>query len=73
MAWVLDTQGELEASLQHLEGLTPSAIRTASERSRYNRWPDSLLADSRRVLAEAAETRLAALGRWLDRQDSADD
>ncbi len=73
LAWVLDTQGELEASLQHLEGLTPSSIRTASERSRYNRWSDTLLVDGRRVLAETAETRLAALERWLDHQDSADD
>ncbi len=73
LAWVLDTRGELEASFQLLEGLEPSATRGANERSRYNRWPDSLLADSRLKLAEVAATRLADLESWLDRQASIDD
>ena len=68
LAWVLDARGESEASLELLETLG-SSTHSAIERSRYNRWPEGLLAAGRRTLAETARSRLPALERWLSSQD----
>ncbi len=69
LAWVLDAEGESQASLELLEDLGASGVHPAGERSRYNRWPADLLAAGRRALAESARSRLPALERWLSSQD----
>ncbi len=69
LAWVLDAEGESQASLELLEDLAASGAHAAGERSRYNRWPADLLAAGRRALAESARSRLPALERWLSSQD----
>ncbi len=72
LAWVLDAQGELQASSDLLETLGSNAVALpADERSRYNRWPEDVLLASRRSLAQTAGERLDDLERWLSSQDVA--
>ncbi len=73
LAWVLDTQGEPDASLELLENLGSLDPRPAGERSRYNRWPGELLAAGRRALAETARRRLPDLDHWLSSRGPAAD
>ncbi len=73
LAWVLDAQGEIEASSDLIEDLRADAeARPADERSRYNRFPEDVLAASRRALIETASARLEDLGRWLSSRDPSD-
>ncbi len=69
LAWVLDAQGESEASLELLQDLGSSSTHPAAERSRYNRWSQDMLTANRQALAETARSRLPDLERWLSSQE----
>ncbi len=66
LAYVLDARGEARASRELLEDLgADAAAPEASERSRYNRWPDEVLREMRQTLEEDARGRLEILKSWL--------